>query len=61
MYDKIKQFVKKHWKIITIIVLCFVVLVIGVSCSSIGDGNTVQFGLTNDNLGDSNTFIDSDL
>ena len=61
MYDKIKEFVKKHWKIICVIVLCFVVIMIGVSCSSIGDGSTVQFGLTNDNLGDFNTLIDSDL
>lgn len=61
MYEKIKAFCRKHWKMLCVVVLCCVVLIVGVSCSSIGDGNMVQFGLTNDNIGDSNTFYHSDF
>ena len=48
MFEKIKNFIKR-FKIIFIVV--FVVIVISVvfaSCSSIGDNNRVQFGLTNE-------------
>lgn len=61
MIEKFKDFCKRYWKMLFVIFVCCSVLVIVVSCSSIGDGNMVQFGLTNDSIGDSNHISNSDI
>ena len=48
MFSKIKNFIKNHVAGFVFGVICVVVLFVFFSCSSIGDNNRVQFGLTNE-------------
>ena len=61
MFEKIKEFFKaKKWYIVITVVV--VALAIGITaCSSIGDNSTVQYGLTNRNIGDSNNIFNSEV
>lgn len=47
MFDSVKKFFLSYWKVILACILCFVFGVVLVSCSSFGDVDNVQFGLTN--------------
>ena len=60
MFEKFKEFIKQHKILCVVIVVVFVVCVAFVSCSSIGDGNSVQFGLVNDSIGDHSAVAEGD-
>lgn len=47
MFDSVKKFFRSYWKVFLACILCFVLGVVLVSCSSFGDVDSVQFGLTN--------------
>lgn len=47
MFDSVKNFFHRYWKVMLACILCFVLGVVLVSCSSFGDVDNVQFGLTN--------------
>ena len=57
MIDKIRNWIKKRI-IFFLLVLCVVVCVTYVSCSSFGDGNRVQFGLVNDNVSEGSSNLE---
>ena len=48
MFEKIKKIIKNHFIGFICGVVCVIVLITLFSCSSIGDNNRVQFGLTNE-------------
>ena len=48
MIEKIKSFIKRFKVFVIIAVIVIIISMIFASCSSIGDNNRVQFGLTNE-------------
>lgn len=48
MFEKVKNVVKRFKIVIFIAVIVIAISIAFVSCSSIGDNNRVQFGLTNE-------------
>lgn len=48
MFVKLKNLIKNHFVGFLCGVVCVIVLITLFSCSSIGDNNRVQFGLTNE-------------
>ena len=50
MIEKVKSFIKRFKVVVVIALVVIVISVVLASCSSIGDNNRVQFGLTNDSI-----------
>lgn len=48
MFEKIKNVIKRFKIVIIIAFIVIIVSIVLASCSSIGDNNRVQFGLTNE-------------
>ena len=57
MFEKIKKFIKNHLFGFIAGVVCVVILASFISCSSIGDNNRVQFGLTNESVSEGSIAI----
>ena len=58
MFDFIKNFFRSYWKVLLFCIMSFVLGVVLVSCSSFGDVDSVQFGLTNNSAASGGAVID---